>query len=200
MLGLFKKKVTPGEFGHAALHLAGEFLFADAGRSLAMRFEDFDGSKGWTNFLERQGVPIPAQRLYNRLFAHCAFQAACTGFNYSTSRDVTEGAAIASFADKPDGYDFGTTYNTLQSAYHGHHTFDTRVVLLSNFHAQLDNLRLPNAGVINAKYLIESFIIPNMKNSNSFIDEFESYSGTMCAAVATVSRAIDYQLNSLKII
>src|SRR5271169_1957046 len=68
MFGLFKKKVTPGEFGQAVSYLAKDPLSADAGRSLGARFDDYDASGGWPKFLERRGVPIPTQMLYHWLF------------------------------------------------------------------------------------------------------------------------------------
>jgi len=68
MFGFFKKEATPAEFGYAVLHTAVDFLSPDAGRSLGMRFNDFDGSHGWANFLERKGLPIERQKLYFCLF------------------------------------------------------------------------------------------------------------------------------------
>jgi hypothetical protein len=72
MFGLFKKKVTRIEFGQGIVHLSKDFLASDAGRSLGTQFENWDGSDGWGNFLERSGMPIPMQRLHFILFTHCA--------------------------------------------------------------------------------------------------------------------------------
>ena len=106
---------------------------------------------------------------------------------------------MAGFKNKIDGYDFETTYETLDAAYRGEHEFGPRLEPLSNFDAQLNFLPNPNVGVLNAKYLIESFIIPNMPNSEAFIDDFANYSGTVCATVGTVQRAMDQLFRSLKI-
>jgi len=111
---------------------------------------------------------------------------------------MTEGATVGGFANKPDGYDFVATYTTLEAAYSGQHKFGPRVEPLSNSEAQLTLLPNPNVGVLNAKYLIESFVIPNMENSKAFIDNFASYSGTVCSTIATVHRAIDHLSKSLK--
>jgi hypothetical protein len=92
MFGLFKKNVTPGEFGHGVVHIAGDWLSADAGRSLGTRFDNFDASGGWSNFLERRGVPLATQKLYYRLFAHCAIQAVCTQFAAGMRLAMTQGA------------------------------------------------------------------------------------------------------------
>jgi hypothetical protein len=47
--------------------------------------------------------------------------------------------------------------------------------------------------------MIESFVIPNMPNSDTFIDDFEVYSGTVSASIATTQRAIDHLSRSFKI-
>jgi hypothetical protein len=70
---------------------------------------------------------------------------------------------------------------------------------LSNLEGQLDFLPNANVGVLNAKYLIESFVVPKLQNSAAFIDDFASYSGTVCATVGTVRRAIDALFTSYKL-
>jgi hypothetical protein len=57
----------------------------------------------------------------------------------------------------------------------------------------------PNVGVLNAKFLIESFVVPNMKNSKAFIDDFNSYSANVSVTVATVVRAMDQLSKRLKV-
>ncbi len=199
MFGLFKKKTTPDEFGHAVFHTASDFLASDAGRSLGMRFENWDGSGGWSNFLLCKGMPVPIQKLHYRLFSHCAIQAACTQFDAGTSRAMTHGATITAFASAPDGYNFEKTYATLEAAYLGQHKFDRRVEPLSNVDARLTFLPNQAVGVVNAKYLIESFVIPNMNNSQAFIDDFNGYSSTVSATIGTVRRVMDHLFASFKI-
>ena len=202
MFGIFKKKVTPGEFGGIVVKYANDILAGDALRSLGMRFENWDGSRGWGTFLESQGVSVPTMKLYSRLFTHSAIQAACTQFTRSdeaTRRAITYGAAIEAFPNKPDGYDFETTYTTLAAAYRWQHKFDRRVEPLSNSELKFPLLPNPDVGVLNAKYLIESFVIPNMKNSQSFIDDFYSYSITVCQGVGIVLKAAVHVSKWLKI-
>lgn len=199
VFGLFKKKATPEEFGRAVFHLASDFLASDAGRSLGMRFENWDGSDGWSNFLSRKGMPMAAQKLHYRLFSHCAVQAVCTQFDAGTSKGITRGATVTAFSSAPDGYNFETTYATLEAAYRGQHKFDRRVEPLSNVDAHINFLPNQNVGVVNAKYLIESFVIPNMQNGQAFIDDFKSYSSTVCAAIGTVRRAMDHVFGSFKL-
>jgi hypothetical protein len=151
-----------------------------------MTFDDWDGSQGWVRFLERKGIAASTQTLYYHLFAHCSIQAAATEFDAGTRRAMTHGAVVEAFSIKPDGYDFETTYTTLEAA-------------LTNLNHQFDYLPNPNVGVLNAKYLIENFVIPNMKNSNAFIDDFQLYSGTVCQGVSIARRAIVQLSKSAKI-
>ncbi|MFZ1104959.1 MAG: hypothetical protein WAN86_19255, partial [Hyphomicrobiaceae bacterium] len=65
--------------------------------------------------------------------------------------------------------------------------------------AQLYFLPNPNVGVLNAKYLIESFALPYMSNSSAFIEQFHLYSLTVCASIGTVRRAMDHLTKMLKI-
>lgn len=197
-MGFFKKKVTPAEFGEGVVVTASSWIGADAGRSLGMRFENFDGSRGWGQFLESRGVPAAALKLYVRLFSHCALQAAFTKFGEDTRRRMTEGA-IAAYADKIAEYDFGKTYAALEAVYSGEHTFDPKLETLGNSEAQLDFLPNGNVGVLNAKYLIESFVVTQLQNSGAFFTDFASYSSTCFAAVGTVRRAMDHIFSSYKL-
>ncbi len=112
---------------------------------------------------------------------------------------MTQGA-MTGFKDKTiDGYDFDTTFDTLAATYRGEREFGPVVEPLINVDAQLAFLPNSNVGVLNAKYIIESFVIPNMPNSDAFIDDFEGYSGTVSSSVATVQRAIDHLSRSFKV-
>jgi hypothetical protein len=75
MFGLFKKAITPDEFGRIVVSWANEFLVDDAGLSLARLFDEFWDDNRPDNgeqFLERMGIPAPKTHLYVRQFAHCA--------------------------------------------------------------------------------------------------------------------------------
>ncbi len=81
MLGFFKKKISPQEFGATAAQWSNEFLVNDAALSLARLFDDFwdkDRPDKGEEFLARHAIPAPKQNLYIRLFAHCAVHAAST--------------------------------------------------------------------------------------------------------------------------
>src|SRR5262245_4740204 len=123
MFGLFKKKTNPADVGCFVLALANDWLASDALNSLAGRFDDIGSPKGWTAFLERKGITTPMGRLYVRLYSHCAIQGAFTQFDYNTRLAMTQGA-IAALKDIHEGYDFESTFSTLEAAYHGQHRFD----------------------------------------------------------------------------
>ena len=123
MLDLFKKKVTPNEFGQVIVQWSADFLASDAGRSSGMHFDNYDASDGWGKFLERRGMPHSLLRLHFMLYTHCALQAASTEFDEGKRRGITQGAISGALQVKPDGYDFDAMYITLEAVYRGHHNW-----------------------------------------------------------------------------
>jgi hypothetical protein len=201
MFGLFKKKISPEEFGRIVVSWGNEFLVNDAAVSLARLFDDFwdrDTTEKGAQFLERHGIPAPRQNLYIRLFAHCAVQAASTQFSQETGQAITR-AAMAGFAKSPEGYDFAKTYTALEAVYRGRHKFDRRIEPLSNPNYVWPFLPYPNAGILNAKYLIETFVISDVNNSNVLGDGFSSYSGTVGGGLDVVLKAMTQLSKSVKI-
>jgi hypothetical protein len=197
MFGLFKKQITLVEFGQGIIQLVNEPILSDCNRALGMRFENWDGSRGWSNFLLSRGIPIPTQKLHYRLWTHAAIQATCIQFDEDKRRTITR-SAMEAFSEKLPNYDFGLTYAALETAYRGQYKFDPTLGPLSNPDAANNFLSNPQVGVLNAKYLIEAFVFPHMPNSAAFIDEFQSYSSTDCASIGTVRRAIDHISKSFK--
>ncbi len=197
MFGLFKKQITLVEFGQGIVQLVNEPISSDCSRALGMRFENWDGSNGWANFLQSRGIPISTQKLHYRLWVHAAIQASCTQFDEGKRRTITQ-SAMKAFSETIPNYDLGSTYNALESAYRGQYNFDPRLEPLSNPGATINFLPNPHIGVLNAKYLIEAFVFTHMPNSAAFIDEFQSYSSTVCASIGTVSRAINHISKSFK--
>jgi len=201
MFGLFKTKISPEEFGRTATSWGNEFLVNDAALSLGRLFEDFfdrDTSLTGAQYLARHGIPEPKTNLYIRLFAHCAVQAASTQFSQDTGRAITQGA-MTGFKKTPEGYDFGTTYNALEAVYRGHHKFDRRIEPLSNPNYHWPFLPYPNAGILNAKYLIENFVISNVNNNNVLGDGFRLYSGTVGGGLDIVLKAMTQLSKSVKL-
>jgi hypothetical protein len=201
MFGLFKKKITPEEYGRIATSWGNEFLVNDAAVSLARLFDDFwdrDKSETGVQYLERQGIPASKTNLYISLFAHCAIQAASTQFSQHTGRAITQGA-MTGFTKTPEGYDFGTTYNALEAVYRGRHKFDPRIEPLNNPNYYWRFLPYPNAGVLNAKYLIENFVISNVNNTKVLGDGFTGYSGTVGGGLDIVLRAMTQLSKSVKL-
>jgi hypothetical protein len=128
-------------------------------------------------YLERHGIPASKTNLYIRLFAHCAIQAASTQLSQDTGRAVTRGA-MTGFQKTPEGYNFEITYSALEAVYRGRHKFDPRIEPLNNPNYHWPFLPYPSAGILNAKYLIENFVISNVNNNNVLGDGFRLYSGT----------------------
>jgi hypothetical protein len=43
---------------------------------------------------------------------------------------------------------------------------------MQNPNARLHFMAYPNVGIVPSKYLINSFVLPKMRNSKAFIDDF----------------------------
>lgn len=198
MFGLFKKTVPPTEFGHGVLTLAQDWLANDAGRALGMRFDNFDGSQGWAPYLERKGIPVEVQKLHFRLFTHCALQAAFTQFDPHTQRAMTKGA-MDGFTKGVLDYDSSETWTSLEIAYRGRLPFDKAVQALDHPDANIQYLPNPKVGVINAKYLIQRFVVPHLDNADAFTDDFTGYSSVCCAAIGCVTRATNQLSRSFNV-
>jgi hypothetical protein len=177
MLGLFKKKITPEEFGATVASWGNEFLVNDAALSLAQLFDDFwdsDRPDKGEQFLERHGIPASKQNLYIRLFARCAIHAASTQYSQEASKAITWGA-MTNYKKTPEGYDFGATYSALEAVYRGQHRFSRSIDALNNPNYDFPFLPNPNAGILNAKFLIENFVNPNVGNTKVLGDGFDLY-------------------------
>jgi hypothetical protein len=194
----FKKTIPIAEFGLTVLRYSAEFISNDALRSLGSRFPNYDASRGWSPVFQANGVPVPIVQLYHRLYTHCVLQTTFKGYSPVHRRAMVLGA-ISGLADAPGGYDFGKTFSELETAYEGDYKFDPSVEPLTNPEARLPFMAYPNVGILAAKYLINSFVIPNMRNSKAFIDDFKGYSGTIGSSVATANRAADQITSKVKI-
>jgi hypothetical protein len=199
MFGLFKKQITPDEFGHALFEWTWEFLSTDSGRALgSAMFDDFNASAGIANFLQGKGIPLETLKLHFLLYTHATVQATCTPMDERTRRAVTRGVIRGGFKDRSD-YDFQKTYSTLEAAYRGQHKFDSEVQSLSNPDARVAFLPNPSVGVLNAKYLVEAFVIPQIASSNTLLENFRRYSSTVTSSIGTVRRAMDQMLTKVKL-
>ena|SRR5665213_2756620 len=190
MFGLFKKTIPISEFGLWVLRYSDEFISSDALRSLASHFPNYDASRGWTPVFESNGVPKPTVKLYIRLYSHCILQTVFKGYSQHHRRTMVQGA-ISGMQETPAGYDFGKIFGEVEAAFDGDYKFEPSVARLDNPNARLHFMAYPNVGIAASKYLINSFILPNMKNSKAFIDDFAGYSATFCSSVATANRASD---------
>jgi len=201
MFGFFKQKITPEELGHTATKWANEFLVNDAAVSLGLLFDDFwDRDKSLTpaQYLERHGIPPSKTHLYIRTFAHCSVQAASTQFNQDTGLAVTRGA-MTSFKETPQGYDFETTYNALEAVYRGQRHFHPSIEALNNPNYHWPILPNPKAGILNARYLIETFVALYVKNTKVLGDGFSLFSGKVGGGLDIVLRAMTQLSKSTKL-
>jgi hypothetical protein len=201
----FKKKITPDEFGRAAASWANEFLVNDGAVSLARLFDDFWDDNRPDNgeqFLDRMGIPPPKTNLYIRLFSHCAIHAASTQFGQEVGKAITRGA-MSNYVKTPAGYDFETTYSALDAIYSGRLRFDPRIDALNNPGFDFPVLPNPNSGILNAKFLIDNFMFPNLSQAVLVRavsgDGFKMFSGTVCGGLNIALRAMAQLSKSAKI-
>jgi hypothetical protein len=60
-------------------------------------------------------------------------------------------------------------------------------------------LPYPNAGILNAKYLIDNFVISNVTNNNVLGEGFSLYSGTVGGGLDIVLKAMTQLSKSFKL-
>jgi hypothetical protein len=198
MFGFGKKTIPTGEFGLWVLKYADEFVSADAFRSLVSCLPDgYDASRGWAPVFESKGISIPTVKLYLRQYTHCVLQSVFREHSQSQRRAMVHGA-ISGLQETPPGYDFENTFGNLETVFEGNYEFDPRVKPL-NDDGRLNYLTVPNAHILVAKYLIDRFVLHNMKNSKAFIDSFGLYSRTVASSLASAHRAMNSITSKVKI-
>ncbi len=193
----FKKTIPINEFGLAVLRYADDFISADAGRSLGTQFENWDGSRGWWTFLQERGMSTSSMKLYRRLYTHCVLQATFKGFSPSHRWEMVHGAMDA-FVDTLPDYSLGKVFSELEAVFAGNFELNPRVDGLDS-DSRLSFSAYPRVGILASKYLINTFIIPNMYNGNTFVDNFNLFCGTVGSSVATANRAMDQITTKVKI-
>ena len=201
MFGLFKKKVSPTDFACGVFVQAKDFIATDANRSLAMRFEGGMNTQGRFEafLLEQVGMSMDALKLHMRHFTHCSLQAAFSMEGYPT-QEMTQSAMGLFTHQHIEGYDFATSYSILAAIYQGQHKFSPAFEGLIRPSEKLIYAPKTNAGVLNGGYLFESFILSNMSDTSVFLEDFQSYSGTVGASVGTVVRSMVSLSNSVKVV
>jgi hypothetical protein len=136
-------------------------------------------------------------KLYLRQYTHCVLQSVFKGHFQPQYRAMVQGA-ISGLQETPAGYDFGKTFGGLESVFEGNYKFDPRVEPL-NDSGRLNYLTTPNAHILASKYLIDSFVLHNMKNTKAFIDNFGNYSGTIASSLASTHRAMNSISSKVKL-
>ncbi|MCW5718663.1 MAG: hypothetical protein KIS68_12615 [Bauldia sp.] len=196
----FKTKASPEDFGQAAFQMASESLSAEAARSLGTGFADYDARSDKVGFFEREGLSLDRQKLWFRLFSHCAVQACATQFDSQIARQVTRGAVEQGFANPAQGYDFASTYALYRSALDGTHQFDPRIRHLANPGSRTPFLARDDAGVLAAKVLIETFVFKHVRDPEPFINRFQNFSSIVGASIGTTYRAMSQLLQKVKMV
>ncbi len=105
---------------------------------------------------------------------------------------------MSNYVKTPEGYDFEIIYSELETVYRGRYAFIPTVEALSNPSYDFPVLANPNAGVLNAKYLAQKFVISNVRNA-SVVSDFATYSGTVCGGLNIVLRAMAQMSKSVKL-
>lgn len=106
---------------------------------------------------------------------------------------------MAGFIETPEDYDFETTCNTLDAVYRGRHHFGPRIEALNNPNYHWPILPNPKAGILNAKYLIENFVISHVNNTKVFGDGFSLFSGKVGGGLDIVLKAMTQLSKSTKL-
>ncbi len=198
MFGLFKSRTSPQQFGRLLLYFCQEMIATDAGRSQGLVFEDFGADENWPQFFVNKGISINDQKRYIRTFVHVALQAATTLLE-KEHRLATLQGAMASYSSIPVGYDFDLVYREVEAVHAGTYPFPHSLRECRNPEAQVSWLPNPNAGVLNAKYLIERFGSIHPQNERAWLNNFESFSLVACSPIGTAKRAGDLLLKKHRI-
>lgn len=193
MFGLFKKRITPEELGTGVMQLALDHLVTNAKQSMAWCYEGFDASqqnensigKYWDQFLAKNGVSEDVQRRYIVRFSHAVIQTTAQRFDLQTRKQIARGA-MSAMKTSPD-YDFDGVFSEVEGL--------GRV----KFGPKIDALTADGPGANIAKYLLAECLVPGVKKSRPFFENFGLIASTIGGSIGTASRAIDYGLGKFKL-
>jgi len=198
MFGLGKETIPVEEFGLWVLKYADGFISNDACRSLAVWFpEGYDASNGWVPVFERHNIAISTVKLYLRQYTHCVLQSVFKAYPEAQRRAMVQGA-ISALEETPPGYEFGRTFNSLEAVFDGSYRFDPSIEPL-NDDGRLNYLSVPNIHILASKYLIDTFVLDNIRNRKELIDNFGLYSSTVATSLALTNNAVDTITSKVKI-
>jgi hypothetical protein len=198
MFGLFKRKISEEEFGQALVKHVGDWIYADADRSLLALISEEEIAE-WSDELKRSNVSPDVRGLYRRFYLHHAIQCACTQFGEQTRQKITSGAM--QLFKPAQGYDFNTAWSYLDhffvneaKVWVGFSKFDPPEALIE---------WLPegykDCAVKSSKILLNVFTFKNL-NRNQITDEmFLRHVLTMRASVGTATRGIDFLFRKIKL-
>lgn len=181
MFGLFKKQISPHDFGQVVMHYTTDFRIADCSRSLGCAFDDFDGSVRSDHFLEARGLAIPFQKKYFQYFSHAAIQMACACFDPQDRLAVVVGGMSLFKAPEP-GYDVEKTYSILEAACRRERPYPSWIADAS----------APNCTSLAsefAKCIMGLWPCPEGDLRTVYVERFPNVCSPLEAAAATIRRA-----------
>jgi hypothetical protein len=201
-MALFKKRVSPEEFGGAILYTAENWVERDAFAALATSLEGwtkYDASqRGWGPFLQGKGITNAQLGLFVWLTYHCSLHAVALPLESSTRLRMVRGG-MDSFNQTMPSYDFDSVYSALEAFQLSLRRFSPDIESLKTEHGHLTFLprEFQGAGIINARFLLSEFVVPCIRDHESVIRNFEMFSsgvakvvGVMHSAGAFVSRTV----------
>jgi hypothetical protein len=181
MFGLFKKKLSAEDYGLKIFKFASGFVSSDALRSLGTTFPNFDGSHGWTAFLEERGLNIEEQGAYISTYFHAALQTTCFALEEPFRYRLLKGAT-SPFTHSV--LDFDLNYQALDCVHHGEFRFDANSELFLHH-------EIPPQVRDTARYL--ALIINDALGSVRIDSEnFKLFSGTFFTSITSVGRAVSH--------
>lgn len=197
MFGLFKKGVSEEEFGRELVKYVGDWIYADANRSLLALISEEEIAE-WADELKRSNVSPDVRGLYRRFYLHHAIQCACTQFGEQTRRKITSGA-MRLF--KPaQGYDFNSAWSYLEhlfineaKVWVGFSKFDPPEALIEWLPAGYKD-----CAVKSSKILLNVFTFGHLERDQITDEMFFRYVLTMGSSVATATRGIEFLSRKFK--
>lgn len=197
MFGLFKRKISEEDFGSELVQCIGEWVYADADRSLLTLISEGEIAE-WSEKLKRDNVSPDIKGLYRRFYLHHAIQCACTQFNEQTRRKITTGA-MRLF--KPaQGYDFHTAWSYLDNLFHNEAKVWTGFSKFDPVEARIEWLPdiYKDCAIKSSKILLNIFLLEHLPRDKITDEMFLRHVSTMRASVGTATRGIDFLSRKFK--
>jgi hypothetical protein len=197
-MGIFRQRVSAGEYGRAILYLAKDWIQADALGAVGRCFPDPDGSNGWQSYLESKGYGERQLSPYLRMAYHCALQATALQYGRSIRHDLVTGA-MSGFQIQLPEYQSETMFAQLEEAYSGR--WSPRCQLPEDVDIWTISF-LPSghqtAHVTNAKLLLDSYLMGNFRDVRYVVGNFVTFCSGLWSCIGVAERARQQVSKQLK--